>query len=117
MEFFLPASPEDLNRTPPETTRILSLQARPYEDARRVLVEMDITPFEKRPYIEVSLRDARGEEVSAASFIEPMAWKLAFTLHLRKEPAAGDLTLEARLFYPDGPAAEPVVTRFGLARG
>ncbi|GAB4504994.1 MAG: hypothetical protein Fur0043_19890 [Anaerolineales bacterium] len=114
MEFFLPSSPEDLTRTPPETTRITSLQAHPYEDARRILVKMDITPFEKRPYIEISLRDAQGQEVSAASFIEPMTWNLEFTLHIRKEPAAGDLTLEARLFYPEGPAAELVVTRFGL---
>lgn len=114
MEFFLPTLPENLSRTQPETTRILSLQARPYEDCRRILVKMDITPFEKRPHIEVSLRDAQGQEISAASFIEPMAWNLEFTLHLRKQPSAGDLTLEARLFYPEGPAAEPVITRFGL---
>jgi hypothetical protein len=114
MEFFLPSLPEDLARPSPETTRITSLQARPYEDGRRVLVKMDITPFEKRPHIEVSLRDAHGKEVSAASFIEPMAWNLEFTLHIRTQPADGDLTLEARLFYPDGPAAEPVRARFGL---
>ncbi len=114
MEFFLPSSPQDLSRMPPEATRITSFQAQPYEDARRVLVKMDITPFEKRPHIEVSLRDAHGEEVSAATFIEPMNWHLEFTLHIRTEPADGELTLEARLFYPDGPTAEAVFTRFVL---
>ncbi|MFZ5822400.1 MAG: hypothetical protein ACOYYJ_21120 [Chloroflexota bacterium] len=112
MEFFLPQ--DNLGRVPPEETKILSLRAKPYDDARRVLVNIEMSPFEKRPHIEVTLRDAQGQEISAASFIEPMNWNLEFTLHIRTEPAHGELTLEARLFYPDGPAAEPVVTRFGL---
>ncbi|MFZ5910295.1 MAG: hypothetical protein ACOYYU_09795 [Chloroflexota bacterium] len=112
MEFFLPQ--DNLDRVPPEETKILSLQARPYEDARRVLVNIEMSPFEKRPHLEVTLRDAQGQELSAASFIEPMNWNLEFTLHLRREPAQGELILEARLFYPDGPAAEPVVARFAL---
>jgi len=118
MEFFL--SQDNLERLPPEETKILSLQAKPYDDARRVLVNIEMSPFEKRPHIEVTLRDAQGQELSAASFIEPMHWNLEFTLHIRaasplgKEPAKGELTLEARLFYPDGPAAEPVRARFEL---
>lgn len=116
MEFFLPQ--DNLGRVPPEETKILSLRARPYDDARRVLVNIEMSPFEKRPHIEVTLRDAQGQEISAASFIEPMHWNLEFTLHIRttsplgKEPAQGELTLEARLFYPDGPTAEPVAVRF-----
>ncbi len=121
MEFYLPQ--DNLSRTPPEETKIISLRAKPYEDARRVLVNIEMSPFEKRPHLEVTLRDEQGQEISAASFIEPMNWNLEFTLHIRtasplgKEPAQGELTLEARLFYPDGPAAEPVVTRFALPAG
>jgi len=112
MEFFFPE--DNLQRTSPEETRILSLTAEPFEDGQRVRVNIEMSPFEKRPHLEVNLTDTNGDEISTASFVEPMAWKLEFTLHLRTEPADGPLDLEARLFYPDGPEAEPVRLRFNL---
>jgi len=113
MEFFLPQQ-DNPNGVPPEETKILSLMAEPYEDARRVLVTIDMTPFEKRPHLEVTLYDSERHEVSAASFVEPMQWKLMFTMHIRNKPTDGELTLEALLYYPDGPAAEPVNAHFNL---
>ena len=90
----------------PEETRISSLSAEPYPDGYRLRVNIEITPFQKRPHIEVLLRDADGEEVASTSIVEPMSWKLEFTMHIR-----GDLnnpyTLEAKLFYPEGPKDEP----------
>jgi hypothetical protein len=114
MEFFFPE--DNLQRTPPEETKILSLTAEPYEDGRRVRVNIETSPFESRPHLEFALTDAEEKEISTASFVEPMAWKLEFTLHLRKEPAEGPLELEARLYYPDGPEAEPVRVRFDLPK-
>jgi hypothetical protein len=112
MEFFFPE--DNLQRTSPEETRILSLTAEPYEDGRRMRVNIQMSPFEKRPHLEITLTDTENTEISTASFVEPMAWKLEFTLHLRKEPADGPLDLEARLYYPDGPEAEPVRVRVKL---
>ena len=112
MEFFFPE--DNLQRTSPEETRILSLTAEPYEDGRRMRVNIEMSPFEKRPHLEITLTDTENTEISTASFVEPMAWKLEFTLHLRKEPADGPLDLEARLYYPDGPEAEPVRVRVKL---
>ncbi len=112
MEFFFPE--DNLQRTSPEETRILALAAEPYEDGRRVRVNIEMSPFEKRPHLEVNLTDTNGEEISTASFVEPMTFKLEFTLHMRTPPADGPLDLEARLFYPDGPEAEPATIRFDL---
>jgi hypothetical protein len=112
MEFFFPE--DNLQRTSPEETRILALTAEPYEDGRRMRVNIEMSPFEKRPHLEITLTDTENTEISTASFVEPMAWKLEFTLHLRKEPADGPLDLEARLYYPDGPEAEPVRVRVKL---
>jgi len=112
MEFFFP---EDLaHRLPPEEVTITHLSAEPYEDGRRIRVNFEIAPFQKRPHVEMTLRDSQGNEISSASFVEPMQWKLEFTMHIRSQPADGPLDLEARLFYPDGPDAEPVSVRFEL---
>lgn len=112
MEFFFPE--DNLQRTPPEETKIISLNAEPYGDGRRVHVDIEMSPFATRPHLEFNLTDSEGQEISTASFVEPMNWKLEFTLHVRVKPADGPLDLEARLFYPDGPEAEPVTIRFEL---
>ncbi len=104
MEFFFPE--DNLTRAVPEETRITSLKAQAYPDGRRLHVDIEMTPFQTRPYLEVTLTGADGEEAASASIVEPMSWKLEFTLHVRGE-LANPYKLEAVLFYPDGPAAEP----------
>ena len=104
MEFFFPE--DNLQRMTPEETHITSLTAEPYPDGYRLRVNIEITPFQKRPHVEVALNDADGKEVASSSIIEPMSWKLEFTMHIRGE-LRNPYTLEAKLFYPDGPTAEP----------
>ncbi len=95
----------------PEETHITSLTAEPYPDGERVHVNIEITPFQMRPFIEVLLSDVKGGEVATASIVEPMGWKLELTMHLRGSKA-GPFKLEAKLFYPDGPHAAPVLHTF-----
>ena len=104
MEVFFPE--DHLNRAVPEETRIESLTAQPYPDGYRLRVNIDVTPFQKRPYIEVTLNDANGDEVGSTNIVEPMSWKLEFTMHIRGE-LHNPYTLHARLYYPDGPSDEP----------
>ena len=104
MDFFFPE--DSLNRMTPEETKILSLSAKPYPDGYRLRVNMEVTPFQKRPHIEATLTDANGDEIASTSLIEPMSWKLEFTMHIRGE-LNNPYTLEAKLFYPDGPSAKP----------
>lgn len=104
MEFFFPE--DNLNRMTPEETQISDLSVKPYPDGSRLHVNIEITPFQKRPYVEVTLNDVHGNEAASVSIIEPMTWKLEFTMHVRGE-IQNPYTLEAKLFYPDGPTAEP----------
>jgi hypothetical protein len=112
MDFFFPQ--DDLQRLAPEETHIASLEVEPYPDGARVRVNLHLTPFQVRPHIELTLTDAKGDEVAAASIVEPMSWKLEVTMHLRGA-SASPFTMEARLFYPDGPQAEPVSKVFEVA--
>jgi hypothetical protein len=104
MDLFFPE--DHLNRMTPEETHITGLHASPYPDGYRVHVNIEVTPFQKRPYIEVLLSDADGDEVASTSIVEPMSWKMEFTMHIRGE-LNNPYTLEAKLFYPEGPADDP----------
>jgi len=101
MEFFV--NDPQVARLPPEETRILDLRAEPYPDGKRVHVNLEeLTPFQQRPYLELTLNDPNGNEASSASIVEPVSWKLELTLHLRKpNPSGGTYTLAAHLSYPD----------------
>ena len=111
MDFFLPE--DHLQRAVPEETRITSLTAAPYPDGYRLHVNIEITPFQQRPHLEVVLNDANNEEIASSSIIEPLGWKIEFTMHIRGE-LNNPYTLEARLFYPDGPVAEPQAFTFDV---
>ena len=111
MDFFLPE--DHLQRMTPEETRITALSAEPYPDGYRLRVKMEMTPFQKRPHLEVLLTDKNGEEIASTSIVEPMGWKLEFTMHIRGE-LNNPYTLEAKLFYPDGPAADPQTVQFDV---
>jgi hypothetical protein len=112
MDFFFPE--DGLTRAVPEETKISSLSAQPYPDGYRLRVNIEITPFQKRPYIEVILKDAGGAEVASTSIVEPLSWKLEFTMHIRSEELNNPYTVHARLYYPDGPSKEPLTFSFDV---
>ena len=111
MDFFLPE--DHLLRLTPEETRITSLTAEPYPDGYRLRVNIEMTPFQKRPHLEVVLSDADGNEIASSSIVEPLTWKIEFTMHIRGE-LNNPYSLEATLFYPDGPRAEPHTFQFNV---
>ncbi|GAB4542761.1 MAG: hypothetical protein Fur002_13590 [Anaerolineales bacterium] len=114
MEFFFPEDQlTPASRATPEETRITSLSAQPYSDGRRARVNLEMTPFQTRPYIEILLVNSQGQEVASTNFVEPMSWKLEFTLHVRGEHF-NPYTLSARLYYPDGPSAAPMEISFEM---
>ena len=111
MDFFFPE--DNLTRSVPEETRITVLNAETYPDGRRLRVNIEVTPFQKRPTIEVTLHNSGGDEVASTSIVEPLTWKLEFTMHLRGE-IDNPYTLDARLYYPDGPSREPFIFSFDV---
>lgn len=111
MDFFFPE--DNLTRTTPEETHITNLSAEPYPDGYRARVNIEVTPFQKRPHIDVTLLDSKGHEVASTAIVEPLTWKMEFTMHIRGE-LNNPYTLQATLFYPDGPSAKPVSHTFDV---
>lgn len=113
MDFFFPE--DGLNRTTPEETHITSLSAEPYPDGYRLHVFIEMTAFQTRPHLDVKLTDSEGAEVASTTVVEPLNFKIGFTMHIRDEELKNPYTLEATLFYPDdGPSAEPVTFTFDV---
>ena len=104
MDFFFPE--DNLQRMTPEETRITALSADPYPDGTRLHINIEMTPFQQRPHLEITLFNGNGDEVASTSIVEPMTWRIEFTMHLRGE-YRNPYKVEARLFYPEGPAAQP----------
>lgn len=114
MFFNIPDDP-NIIPLPPSEVRIRELSAEPYPDGGRVRVNLETTPFQQRPWLEATLLDADGDEVTSASIIEPLNWKIEFTMHVRRTPPQGTYTLLARLFYPEQPENDRREIQFSIA--
>ena len=73
-----------------------------------------MTPFKVRPHADVVLLNPQGEPAASISIIEPMAWKLEFTLHLRQARQDGAYKLMARIFYPPRDEEDPKLFRLDI---
>ncbi len=114
-EFFFPDLEElNIKKLPPEETRILKLTAEPYADAKRLRVNLEMTPFRVRPHLDMVILDPLGEVVASTSIIEPMAWKQEFTIHLRAARLEGNYKLIMRLFYPPADKEDPKLYRLDI---
>lgn len=105
-EFFFPElnpAEDGVVPLPPEAMRILELKAEPVQDNGpvRLRVYIEVTAFQQRPYLEVTLHDAEDREIASANIIEPMQRKNVFTMHVRGPQQSGKFSLAARLFYPE----------------
>lgn len=118
LEHFFPElnpAEEGIIPLPPEDMRILELKAEPVQDngptrlptgGLRLRVYVEVTAFQQRPYLEVTLNGADGHEIASVSIIEPMQRKNVFTMHVRGPQQTGKFVLSARLFYPEKPDSD-----------
>ncbi len=112
MDIFL-QDPDEV-RLPPEEVRLLEVQVTPEPNGRRVKVFMELTPFRKRPNLEVTVTDASGRVAARASILETMLRKLEFNLHLREPEPGSEYTIESSVYYQklpepsDSPADVPL---------
>ncbi len=110
MEFFL--NDPKIKRFPPSEIHILHLNVEPYPDSSRLRVRLELTPFLQKPYLDITVKDANENIIATTSVVEPTAWKLDLTLHIKKitdlnaqngseASRNGSCSLIVSLSYPD----------------
>lgn len=92
----------EIQRRPPTEMRLVMLTAAAYPDGKRIRVQVEFTPFEKSPVLEITIRDGQGLAVGSTTIIEPFTWRQELTMHLRDTVfSPGEHQIEAVLLYPD----------------
>lgn len=86
---------------PPNEIQILALSAEPWSDGRRVGVEIEISPFQQRPNMHISIHDAQGHEVASVGAMQIRETQIAYTLHLRQPATTGQYRVLAHVAYAD----------------
>lgn len=85
---------------------IRQLTAQPLEDRKRVQVEFELTPFQQRPNVEITVINRENKPVSGFSVVEAIENKMAFTLHLREPNPQGSYLVDMQVFYTTIPSAD-----------
>jgi len=87
---------------PRDQVKIVRLDVQPYPDGWRVKINVDVTPFQERPNLEIFVRNTAGKLIASPSVIETMHAKMEFTVHVRGVTTPiGEYTAEAVLYYDD----------------
>lgn len=113
MEFF--NLPPGADLLPPDQIHIKSLRAEPWPEGRRVKILIELTPFQQKPTIDLTLSNLDGTGLAFASIIEPIMFKLVITMHLPPDSPPGRYQVSASLYYPDQPPVDTAETSFEIA--
>lgn len=92
--------PEKQGR-PREEVRLTQLGLYIYEDARRVAIGFNLTPFAERPSLEITATNEEGEIAGSMTVIEALSPNFNITMHLRDESPGDNYAIEVVVFYKD----------------
>jgi hypothetical protein len=92
--------PEGYTPKPKDEVAIDDVEIAVYPDRRRVYIHVVITPFQERPNLLITARNADGNVAAELSIIETMHHDMEFTMHLRSAgDTAGTYQLSIDVFY------------------
>jgi hypothetical protein len=102
-------------RVPPEDVRLREVIVAPQPESGRVKIHLELTPFQKRPNISVSITNTAGKEAARTTILETMLSKLEFTMHLREPEQGNEYTLETTVYYQKIPQPSEAEVEIQLA--
>jgi hypothetical protein len=86
-------------RLPPEEVRLREVHITDLPKSGRVKIHLELTPFQKRPDISVSITSFSGKEAARTTILETMLTKLELTMHLREPELGREYTVETTVYY------------------
>jgi hypothetical protein len=86
-------------RLPPEDVRLVDVRVTPQAQSGRVKVYLELTPFLKRPDINLKVTSPSGIDAAQTTILETMLTRLEVTLHLRQPEKGSEYILATILYY------------------
>jgi hypothetical protein len=86
-------------KLPPEEVRLREVRIIPLAGGGRVKIHLELTPFQKRPDISVTITSASGKEAARTTILETMLTRLELTMHLHEPDAGNEYAVETVVFY------------------
>jgi hypothetical protein len=90
-------------RLPPEEVRLREVRVMPLPDGKRVKVWVELTPFTKRPNLEVTIISPSGKSISHANILETMLHRFEFFMHLHEAEPGEEYIIKSTLYYQSLP--------------
>lgn len=84
-----------------EEVRIKQIGLHVYQDLRRMMFGVELTPFRERPSLEVNLHNGQGAPAGTLHVIETLTPNFSLTIHLRDAETTNPYTLDATIFYSE----------------
>ncbi len=101
-------------RVPPEEVRLLDVKVTPHPKSGRVKIFIELTPFMKRPNINVSITNKAGKEIAHTSILETMLPKMEFTMHLHEAEHGSEYSVDTWVYYQRMPEPSEIAVEIPL---
>ena len=89
-----------LTPPPQDDIKIISLDAEPYPDGRRVRIKLVLSPFLQGPNGEISLSNQEDEVLTSINIVNIFIPENEFTLHIPENKSLpGSYTVNVEVFY------------------
>jgi hypothetical protein len=101
-------------RVPPEEVRLLDVIVTPQPKSGRVKIYIELTPFMKRPNVNVSITNKAGKEIAHTTILETMLPKMEFTMHLRQPEQGSEYSADIWVYYQRLPEPSEIAVEIPL---
>ena len=86
---------------PPDEVRIRAVVIDIYPDGRRIRVQIELTPFQSPPNLELWVENDKGDRLAHTNIIGATSAAMTLTLHLKAEETLGSHRLWLSLSYEE----------------
>lgn len=98
----------------PEQTRFREVKVEPYPDGSRLRVHVLLTPFERRPDLDITVFNEEGEEIASSIVVQAFLPVLSLTMHLPPGAGSGECSARLLLRYPELETVDERCVRFSM---